>query len=110
MSGPVTDKLLLSTPSIVKLLLRGRFPPTDGPEPTPTPPVLATPAFKSDKFRTPLPFEVVGLSVISLATNVVEIVGVVESIVTAVSLTSTVVEVPATAVVILAVAVLLSST
>ena len=57
MSGPVTDRLLLSTPSTVKLLLRGRCPPTDGPEPTPTPPVLATPASSSDRFSTPLPVD-----------------------------------------------------
>ena len=32
---PVTALLLLSTPSTVKLLLYGRWPPTDGPTPIP---------------------------------------------------------------------------
>src|ERR1700753_281869 len=52
-NGPVMPLLLLSTPSIVKLLLRGRWPPTEGPAPTPTPPLLVTPALNSDRFRAP---------------------------------------------------------
>ena len=51
--GPVTLPLLLSIPSIVKLLLRGRWPPTEGPLPAPTEPLVATPDCKSDKFSTP---------------------------------------------------------
>src|ERR1019366_9095863 len=106
MRGPVTDKLLFSTPSIVKLLLRGRCPETTGPDPTPTPPELATPAFRRERFNTPLPVEVVGESAISCDSNVVPIVAVVVSIVAAASLTSTVVAVPATLVVMLALATL----
>src|SRR5205814_10049521 len=52
-SGPVTDLLLLSTPSTVKLLLRGRCPPTEGPEPAPMPPLLATPALSRERLSTP---------------------------------------------------------
>src|ERR1041385_92766 len=52
-SGPVMVLLLLSTPSIMKLLFIGRWPPTDGPVPCPRPPLLATPALSSDKFRAP---------------------------------------------------------
>src|SRR5690349_7853298 len=52
-TGPVTSLRLLSTPSMVKLLLRGRCPPTDGPVPTPTPPRLPTPELSSERFRTP---------------------------------------------------------
>src|SRR5690242_21773293 len=52
-SGPVTDLSLLSTPSIMKLLLRGRCPPTDGPVPAPTEPLVATPADKSERLITP---------------------------------------------------------
>src|SRR5947209_1795739 len=40
-------------PSMVKLLFRGRCPPTDGPLPTPTPPLLATPEPRRERFRTP---------------------------------------------------------
>ena len=39
----MTDLLLLSMPSTVKLLLRGRCPPTEGPVPIPRPPPEATP-------------------------------------------------------------------
>jgi hypothetical protein len=42
--GPVTDLSLLSMPSTVKLLFRGRCPPTEPPVPTPKPPLLDTPA------------------------------------------------------------------
>src|SRR5215472_6254617 len=90
-SGPVTERLLLSTPSTVKLLLRGRTPETVGPDPTPTPPLLATPASSRDRLRTPLfpcPPAVIGKSAASLERYVEAIVGVVESTVTPVSLTS----------------------
>src|SRR5262249_8851541 len=40
--GPVTDLSLLSTPSTTKLLFLARWPPTEPPVPTPTPPVLTT--------------------------------------------------------------------
>jgi hypothetical protein len=53
MIGPVTSLRLLSTPSMVKLLLRGRWPPMAGPVPTPTPPELVTPALSSDRLRRP---------------------------------------------------------
>ena len=49
----MTSLRLLSTPSIMKLLLRGRWPPTEGPVPTPMPPELATPAPSSDRLSTP---------------------------------------------------------
>ena len=62
-SGPVTVLLLLSTPSMGKLLFRARCPPTEGPEPTPTPPEDATPAVRSDRFKTPEPTLAVGKSV-----------------------------------------------
>src|SRR3974390_612143 len=110
MRGPVTERLLLSTPSTVKLLLRGRFPPTAGPEPAPRPPELATPAFNNDKFRTPLAPADIGTSEASFAVKVVGIVGVVASRVTPSSLTSTVVAVPAGKTEISTVAFLFSST
>src|ERR1700687_58954 len=69
--GPVTPLLLLSTPSIVKLLLRGRCPPTAGPEPTPTPPLLATPELNRERFNTPLPVVAVGTSVTRRPSKVV---------------------------------------
>src|SRR5205807_3421983 len=53
--GPVTLVSLLSTPSMVKLLLRGLCPPTEGPVPTPTPPLVVTPAASKERFKTPLP-------------------------------------------------------
>src|SRR5204862_7016615 len=49
--GPVTLLLLLSIPSTVKLLLRGRWPPMLGPEPAPIAPLLATPELKSERLR-----------------------------------------------------------
>src|ERR1700747_2535184 len=68
--GPVTDLSLLSTPSIVKLLLRGRWPPTEGPAQTPTLPLVATPALKSERFNTPLPLVDDGISVSCFSSNV----------------------------------------
>src|ERR1700734_2935447 len=59
-NGPVTDLLLLSTPSMVKLLLRGRWPPTEGPVPTPTAPPVAIPAWSSDALMTPEPPDTIG--------------------------------------------------
>src|ERR1051326_5004969 len=37
----------------MKLLFRGRWPPTDGPAPAPTPPAPATPAPNKDRFKYP---------------------------------------------------------
>src|ERR1700751_2040794 len=54
-SDPVTDLLLLSTPSTVKLLSRGRWPPTDGPTPKPIAFAFETPGASIDRFRTPAP-------------------------------------------------------
>src|SRR5450432_3614064 len=65
-SGPVTLPLLLSMPSIVKLLLRGRCPPTDGPEPRPIAPLEPTPAFNNARLITPEPPDAMGRSIISL--------------------------------------------
>src|SRR5271170_3290868 len=59
-NGPVTALLLLSIPSIVKLLLRGRWPPTEGPVPSPTAPPVAIPAWSSDAFMTPDPPDTMG--------------------------------------------------
>src|SRR5204863_9354549 len=53
--GPVTDLSLLSTPSTMKLLLRGRCPPTEPPEPTPTPPELDTFGAINARLLTPPP-------------------------------------------------------
>src|SRR5262245_28824132 len=70
MTGPVTDLLLLSTPSTVKLLLRGRCPATEGPVPAPMPPLVATPASSSERLRTPSPTVAVGRSCSSLLSKV----------------------------------------
>src|SRR5947209_19397623 len=51
--GPVTARLLLSMPSTVKLLLVGRWPPTEGAVPYPAPPLLVTPAASKERFKTP---------------------------------------------------------
>src|SRR5581483_12492055 len=97
-SGPVVDFSLLSMPSTVKLLSRGRWPPTEGPVPipTPTPPALATPAVSIDRFRTPKPVLVVGRSWLAFELKVFSTCAVDVSIVTAASLTFTVVVVLAT--------------
>src|SRR5579872_2992919 len=55
MRAPVTDLLLLSTPSTVKLLSRGRCPPTDGPVPRPMEFAFVTPGLNIDRFKTPPP-------------------------------------------------------
>src|SRR6202030_2506393 len=78
-SGPVTDLLLLSTPSMLKLLLRGRWPPMDGPVPAPTPPPVATPALKRERFRTPPVTAETGRSDASFWSKVVLICAVVVS-------------------------------
>src|SRR5215469_18121316 len=88
-SGPVTPLSLLSVPSIVKLLLRGRCPPTDGPEPAPKPPVLPTPACSSEAFNTPDPTEADGMSCRTWFSYVVDRLLVVVSIVGGVPETST---------------------
>src|SRR5215467_14066331 len=53
--GPVTPLSLLSTPSSTKLLLRARWPPTEPPVPTPTPPLLVTLGATSARLNTPAP-------------------------------------------------------
>ena len=108
--GPVTPLLLLSTPSTVKLLLRGRWPPTDGPVPAPTPPLLATPEPSSERFSTPKPMLDVGRSATALALNVFCTCAVVVSMAVAASCTSTEVATWPTCKLIFAVTVLLSST
>src|SRR5277367_3539893 len=70
-NGPVTLLLLLSTPSMVKLLLRGLWPPTEGPVPAPTPPLVATPDPSKERLRTPKPTDAVGKSANCLASKVV---------------------------------------
>src|SRR5580704_8241285 len=114
MSGPVTALLLLSIPSMVKLLLRGRCPPMDGPMPIPIPPEEATPGLRSDAFKTPKPVdppdEVDGRSDSSVLLKAcVKFVLVVSRTTPASAETSTVVFAP-TVRVTLEVAVLLSST
>src|SRR5258708_9526923 len=70
--GPVTLLLLLSIPSTVKLLLRGRWPPMLGPEPAPIAPLLATPELKSERLRIPLgPSVVLGRSAFIFGSKVV---------------------------------------
>src|SRR5690349_12847889 len=54
-SGPVVTLLLLSIPSTVKLLFRGRCPPMEGPLPTPTAPLVETPALSRERLITPEP-------------------------------------------------------
>jgi hypothetical protein len=71
--GPVTVLLLLSTPSTMKLLFIGRWPPTDGPVPCPTPPLLATPELSRDRFsapKSPLAFSMIGRLAIWWDSNV----------------------------------------
>src|SRR5439155_1138087 len=51
-SGPVIVLLLLSTPSIMKSLFVGRWPPIEGPVPWPIPPLLAIPALSSDRLSS----------------------------------------------------------
>src|SRR5438876_814035 len=93
--GPVTLLLLLSMPSTVKLLLRGRCPPMLGPEPAPMPPLLATPELKRERLRIPLgPSVVLGRSAFILGSNVVASVEVVVSSASATPDTSTVVTAP----------------
>ena len=87
--GPVTLLLLLSTPSIVKLLLRGRCPPTDGPVPAPMAPLEDTPDVYRARFRTPEPPLVVGRSANCCASNVLCTCAVVVSMVTDEPVTST---------------------
>src|SRR5215471_14095380 len=71
--GPVTLLLLLSTPSIMKLLSRGRCPPTEGPVPAPTPPLVLTPDCNNDRFNTPRPWAAIGRSVVIFVSKVLSI-------------------------------------
>ncbi len=105
-SGPVTLPLLLSMPSMVKLLLRGRCPPTDGPVPSPTAPLEPTPALSSDRLMIPLVPES-GRSDIEVLVNDVCTEAVVVSMVAAEAETSTVSTLVPTSSLILVVAVLL---
>src|SRR5450432_1906668 len=109
-SGPVTLPLLLSMPSMVKLLLRGRCPPTEGPEPRPTAPPVPTPAFSSERLITPLPPEAMGRSPMLAAVNEVCTEAVVVSMVAPEAETSTVSTLVPTSSLTLLVEVLLSST
>src|SRR5438876_6762860 len=94
-SGPVTLLLLLSMPSTVKLLLRGRWPPMLGPEPAPMPPLLATPELKRERLRIPLgPSVVLGRSAFILGSKVVASVELAVSSASATPDTSTVVIAP----------------
>src|SRR5690242_15929838 len=87
--GPVTFLLLLSIPSTVKLLLRGRCPPTDGPLPAPDAPLVETPELRSDRLITPEPVAVIGRSAIWRDPKVVPTWAVVVSITLGPPLTST---------------------
>src|SRR3981081_4424504 len=94
-SGPVTLLLLLSIPSTVKLLLRGRWPPTLGPEPAPIAPLLATPELKRERLRIPLaPRVVLGRSAFIFGSKVVASVELAVSSASATPETSTVVTAP----------------
>src|SRR5258708_1774392 len=93
--GPVTLLLLLSIPSTVKLLLRGRCPPMLGPEPAPIAPLLATPELKRERLRIPLgPSVVLGRSAFIFGSNVVASVELAVSRASATPETSTVVTAP----------------
>src|SRR2546430_7031033 len=93
--GPVTLLLLLSIPSTVKLLLRGRWPPMLGPEPAPIAPLLATPELKSERLRIPLaPRVVLGRSAFIFGSKVVASVELAVSSASATPDTSTVVIAP----------------
>ena len=94
---PVTSRRLLFTPSIVKLLLRGLCPPTEGPSPNPMAPALATPAPSSERFSTPRASDDPGESIASRGWNVDATWAVVVSITAAVSVTSTTVATSPTA-------------
>src|ERR1700739_425955 len=72
-NGPVTALSLLSTPSMVKLLFLGRWPPMLGPVPAPIPPPVATPALKSERFRTPPVTDDTGRSAASFWSKVLAI-------------------------------------
>src|ERR1017187_4174152 len=89
-NGPVTLPLLLSMPSMVKLLLRGRCPPTDGPAPRPIAPLVPTPAFRSARLSTPYPPDTLGSSDMALSWKVFCTEAVVVSIEAAEAETSTV--------------------
>src|SRR5215472_10973576 len=95
-NGPVTLLLLLSTPSIVKLLSRGLWPPTDGPVPAPTPPLVLTPDCSKDRFKTPSPCPVTGKSVVIFVSYVLSICALVVLISGAAPDTSTVMDVAPT--------------
>src|SRR5579884_664777 len=85
--------LLLSTPSIMKLLFMGRWPPTEGPVPWPTPPLLATPELSRESCNAPKfpwAFSMMGRLTIWLDSNELPTWAVVVSIAAAASLTSTV--------------------
>src|SRR5262249_915016 len=97
--------------SIVLLFSRGRWPPTDGPEPAPIPPELATPAPSRARFNTPpVELDAIGKSDDSREEYVVVIWPVVVSSGTTASVTSIAVETSPTVSVKPAVAVLLRST
>src|SRR4051812_3574613 len=105
--------LLLSTPSIMKLLFRGRCPPTEGPDPTPTPPAVDTPALSSERLSTPLPVPpvlAIGRSSACFASNVVCTCAVVVSNAGGAPDTSTEVTAPCTSSVICSVLILFNST
>src|SRR2546422_1738988 len=110
-NGPVTPLLLLSRPSTVKLLLRGRCPPMAGPEPAPIAPTFATPAVSNERFRIPLPpLEFTLGRSNCFCSNVVESVGDVRSKVGVAPLTSMDVTAPLISRVIFSVTVLFKST
>src|SRR5450432_1139065 len=109
-TGPVTPPLLLSIPSMVKLLLRGRCPPTDGPAPKPMAPLEPTPAFSSERLITPLPPDAMGRSPMLTDVNEVCTEAVVVSMVAPEAETSTVSTLVPTSSLTLLVEVLLSST
>src|ERR1035441_2168519 len=95
---------------MLKLLLRGRWPPTDGPLPPPAPPLLPTPPPRSERFSTPLlPFDVLGSSAAICALKVLATCEVEVSIEAAVSEISTTVDTLPTCILMLTVVILLSS-
>src|SRR6185437_7102012 len=108
--GPVMLLLLLSIPSTVKLLLRGRCPPTDGPVPTPTEPLVATPAFSRERLIIPEPWAPIGRSCSWRVSKLFYICAFVVSMLAAAADTSTLVAAVPTASVTFRVEILFNST
>src|SRR5271168_5201359 len=76
----------------MKLLLVGRCPPTVGPNPRPSPPLVPTPAWSNERFNTPAPETTLGRSDACLLLYEDSTCAVVVSISIAAAVTSTALE------------------